>query len=157
MINIKKATTRELVEFYNDNAGKPVVKFRDRATAERRCLELVKLEPQHSKKQDDLEIIVQPSNLIKPASEGTKISRVIDALWEGTTESEVLAILGVTKKTKANTAKFNHWLRWNVGKEKGYGIVKKVENSVDRYYIVLENGVSRIPHKVKPNKGLENV
>lgn len=40
-MNIQTATTRELVEYYNANSGRPAVrKFADRATAERRCAEL---------------------------------------------------------------------------------------------------------------------
>lgn len=43
MIDVKTATTKELVEFYNANTtGSPVKKFQDRATAERRVAELLK-------------------------------------------------------------------------------------------------------------------
>lgn len=42
-INISSSTTAELVKFYNDNSGsKAIVKFSDRATAERRVAELIK-------------------------------------------------------------------------------------------------------------------
>ncbi len=41
MINVKTATTAELVAFYNANAFQPVKKFTDRATAERRVTALL--------------------------------------------------------------------------------------------------------------------
>lgn len=41
MINVKEAATKELVEFYNEHADKPVKKFSDRKTAERRVSELL--------------------------------------------------------------------------------------------------------------------
>lgn len=41
MINVKTATTAELVAFYNANAFQPVKKFTDRATAERRVQALL--------------------------------------------------------------------------------------------------------------------
>ena len=36
-MNVKTATTAQLVAFYNEHADKPITKFRDRATAEARC------------------------------------------------------------------------------------------------------------------------
>jgi hypothetical protein len=40
-IDIKKAPTGDLVKWYNENSGvKPIAKFKDRATAEKRCAEL---------------------------------------------------------------------------------------------------------------------
>ena len=42
-MNVKTATTAQLVAFYNEHADKPVTKFRDRATAEKRCQELLDL------------------------------------------------------------------------------------------------------------------
>lgn len=147
MINIKGVTTKELVNFYNKHTDKPVVKFRDRATAEKRCLELATEEGVVVvTKSEAAEIIAKPKDIIKAAKEGTKIAKVIDALWEGATEIQILSILGVTRTTKANTAKFNHWLRWNVNKDKGYGIARKTENSVDIYYIIAKNDGKRIPH-----------
>lgn len=41
MINVQTATTAELVAFYNAHANKPVNKFADRKTAERRVNELM--------------------------------------------------------------------------------------------------------------------
>lgn len=41
MINVSTATTAQLVAFYNEHANKPVNKFSDRKTAERRVLELL--------------------------------------------------------------------------------------------------------------------
>jgi hypothetical protein len=41
MINVKTATTAELVAFYNANAFQPVKKFADRKTAERRVQALL--------------------------------------------------------------------------------------------------------------------
>ena len=41
MINVQEATTKELVEFYNDNADKPVKKFTNRAKAEARVEALI--------------------------------------------------------------------------------------------------------------------
>ena len=43
-MNVKTATTAQLVAFYNEHADKPVTKFRDRATAEKRCQELLDLD-----------------------------------------------------------------------------------------------------------------
>lgn len=41
MMNLKTATARELVAYYNAHSGRPPVKkFQDRATAERRCIEV---------------------------------------------------------------------------------------------------------------------
>jgi hypothetical protein len=40
-INVQKATMAELVKFYNAHAAKPVKKFADRKTAERRVAALV--------------------------------------------------------------------------------------------------------------------
>lgn len=45
MIDIKTATTAELVAFYNDHAEKPVKKFADRKTAERRVAALIETLP----------------------------------------------------------------------------------------------------------------
>jgi hypothetical protein len=45
MIDIKTATTAELVAFYNDHAEKPVAKFADRKTAERRVAALIETLP----------------------------------------------------------------------------------------------------------------
>lgn len=42
-MNVKTATTAQLVAFYNEHADKAVTKFRDRATAEKRCQELLDL------------------------------------------------------------------------------------------------------------------
>ena len=42
-MNVKTATTAQLVAFYNEHADKPVTTFRDRATAEKRCQELLDL------------------------------------------------------------------------------------------------------------------
>jgi len=40
--NVRLATNKQLLEFYNANTrGNPIAKFRDRATAERRCQALV--------------------------------------------------------------------------------------------------------------------
>lgn len=41
IINVAEATTKDLVEFYNAHAEKPVKKFADRKTAERRVNELL--------------------------------------------------------------------------------------------------------------------
>lgn len=41
MLNIKTAKTAELVAFYNEHADKPVKKFVDRATAEKRVAALI--------------------------------------------------------------------------------------------------------------------
>jgi hypothetical protein len=41
MLNISTATTAELVAFYNQRADKPVKKFADRKTAERRVAALI--------------------------------------------------------------------------------------------------------------------
>jgi len=41
MINFKTATTTELVTFYNQHATKPITKFADRKTAERRVAALL--------------------------------------------------------------------------------------------------------------------
>ena len=41
MINFKTATTTELVTFYNQHATKPITKFADRKTAERRVADLL--------------------------------------------------------------------------------------------------------------------
>lgn len=41
MINVKTATTAELVAFYNQHADKQVKKFQDRATAEARVTQLI--------------------------------------------------------------------------------------------------------------------
>lgn len=41
MIDVKTATTAELVAFYNKHAEKPVTKFADRKTAERRVATLI--------------------------------------------------------------------------------------------------------------------
>jgi len=51
MINIKGAQTKELVQFYNDKVpdDKQIKKFKDRKTAEERCLRLVKLIKQKKK------------------------------------------------------------------------------------------------------------
>lgn len=40
-VNFTSMTLSQLVKFYNDHVDKPVKKFRDRATAERRCVELM--------------------------------------------------------------------------------------------------------------------
>ena len=42
-MNVKTATTAQLVAFYNEHADTPIKKFRDRATAEKRCQELLDL------------------------------------------------------------------------------------------------------------------
>lgn len=43
MIDVTKATTKELVAFYNaENPDAPIKKFADRKTAERRCAALIK-------------------------------------------------------------------------------------------------------------------
>lgn len=55
MINVAAATTAELVEFYNKYSGKkPIKKFQDRATAERRVAEL-----RDAKKAEDEPLIEQ--------------------------------------------------------------------------------------------------
>ncbi len=41
MINVQAATTAQLVAFYNEHANKPVTKFADRKTAERRVEALI--------------------------------------------------------------------------------------------------------------------
>jgi len=41
MLNVENATTKELVAYYNEHAEKPVKKFADRKTAERRVNELI--------------------------------------------------------------------------------------------------------------------
>jgi len=41
MINVTTATTRELVDFYNEHAERPVKKFANRATAERRVQAMI--------------------------------------------------------------------------------------------------------------------
>ena len=149
MLNVKTSTAKELVEFYNYNAEKPVVKFRDRATAEKRCLQLAEDIGEETKRKFkfDLEIIIEPSKFTKAVREGSKVSQVIDALWKGASESQILLILGVTRKTKANTAKFNHWLRWNVSKDKGYGIARKLEDGIEVYYVIRKDDASKVPHK----------
>lgn len=48
MINVTAATTAELVAFYNANSEKPVKKFQDRATAERRVAALIESAPKKS-------------------------------------------------------------------------------------------------------------
>lgn len=44
-INVQKATMAELVKFYNAHAAKPVKKFADRKTAERRVSALLAAKP----------------------------------------------------------------------------------------------------------------
>jgi transcription elongation factor Elf1 len=44
-MNVQTATTAELVQFYNTHAAKPVKKFADRKTAERRVADLMKSVP----------------------------------------------------------------------------------------------------------------
>lgn len=49
MINVKTATTAELISFFNEYSATPVKKFQDRATAERRVsaiIALLEAEPQ---------------------------------------------------------------------------------------------------------------
>lgn len=43
-LDVKKASPADLVKFYNENSGssKPITKFKDRATAEKRVNELIK-------------------------------------------------------------------------------------------------------------------
>ena len=45
MINVNTAKTAELVAFYNKHASKPVTKFADRKTAERRVAALLATQP----------------------------------------------------------------------------------------------------------------
>lgn len=45
MIDVKTATTKQLVEFYNQNATQPVKKFSDRKTAERRVKQMLDAQP----------------------------------------------------------------------------------------------------------------
>lgn len=40
-VNFASMTLSQLVTFHNEHADKPVKKFRDRATAEKRCVELM--------------------------------------------------------------------------------------------------------------------
>ena len=40
-VNFTSMTLSQLVGFYNEHADRPVKKFRDRATAEKRCVELM--------------------------------------------------------------------------------------------------------------------
>ena len=68
MINFKTATTTELVTFYNQHATKPITKFADRKTAERRVAAL----------------LIPPDNTRQPLRAGKKTNRgaAITASWQ---------------------------------------------------------------------------
>jgi len=68
MINFKTATTTELVTFYNQTAAKPITKFADRKTAERRVAAL----------------LISPDNTRQPLHVNKKTNRgaAITASWQ---------------------------------------------------------------------------
>lgn len=73
MIDITKATTAELVAFYNERTGKSIKKFQDRATAEKRCRNLLEVNP-IAKSWQDSEVAAkrkQRTNVIVIAEDGT--------------------------------------------------------------------------------------
>ena len=99
-IDVKTASTKELVEFYNANAVSPVKKFRDRATAEARVTALLEtLKParpqvkvtKNKNKVSTLELVrnfiehrktftiedIADKFHLKPNSAGVYVSRVI--------------------------------------------------------------------------------
>lgn len=79
MINVQTATTAELVAFYNAHANKPVNKFADRKTAERRVNELmagIKFSKPSPKKAAAL--APAPAPKVAPAPRGERIA----ASWQ---------------------------------------------------------------------------
>ena len=58
MINVKAATTAQLIAYYNANSGKdPVKKFRDRATAEARVTAILPPAPKGKRVEEVLELL----------------------------------------------------------------------------------------------------
>lgn len=123
-------TLKELADIYNQKSLKKIAKFPDKKTAIRRVKEVM---------NTTHEILIHPKDYRKPVRKDTKVALVIEALYVGATEADVLAILGETKKTKATRAKFNHWMRWNINFDKGYGIAVKNVDGQETYFLVTDN------------------
>lgn len=66
-VNFANMTLSQLVTFYNEHTDKPVKKFRDRATAEKRCVELMYNTLKESQVYDEaVEITDAPTGKERP-------------------------------------------------------------------------------------------
>lgn len=106
-IDIQSATTADLVKFYNEHSGsKPIVKFSDRTTAERRVAELIKAH----------------NELSGPTSKETKTKKMTEAPIAPTTEKSTrgrtssLAGKSIIKLSVENPRRegTNGWKSWNL-------------------------------------------
>lgn len=174
MKKLDDMTISELTELYNEQPGvSKISKFRDKATGIERLRKIMPTETktinkpisQHTsvsttvevKVAKDTKLILNPFKDLFPCRIGTKVANAIDMLYRGATESEILLLLGETKKTKATRAKFNHWIRWNINNDKGYGVALKEE----KYFLVMPKEgqlpLAHLPKKIqKPKKVKEN-
>ena len=123
--NVRLATNKQLVEFYNATAkGNPIVKFRDRATAERRCQVLVMemLAEQNSaiqevcKTTDDFDKVTEKQHAEHRCEGARKMrpwqlaKRIIgDAVSDGITDRKELIKLCLDAGIKYNTADGAHY------------------------------------------------
>lgn len=86
-VNFTSMTLSQLVTFYNEHADKPVKKFRDRATAEKRCVELMyeKLkEPTVEVYDEAAEITGAPTGKERPVMKTSlKLDRTIRCVETG--------------------------------------------------------------------------
>jgi hypothetical protein len=106
-IDTKSASTADLVKFYNEHSGsKPIVKFSDRTTAERRVAELIKAH----------------NELSGPTSKETKTKKMTEAPIAPTTEKSTrgrtssLAGKTIVKLSAENPRRegTNGWKSWNL-------------------------------------------
>lgn len=107
---IRAAKTGELVAWYNTKAEKPVKKFTDRETAERRCISLLvalnALEEQHKDNAaaawEDLNVrpvVHAPRQVAEPV-----IEESLDELTDEEFEAKVKEELNATPERKSNAA-----------------------------------------------------
>ena len=94
-INVKTASTKELVEFYNLYVESSIKKFRDRATAERKCQEIL----DEIAKQDAEEADKHVTETMNPVSVEPKVEEVVPEKTAKTSDREVSATQAETMKT----------------------------------------------------------
>jgi len=100
-----------------------------------------KVKPAPKARVTEDRVIVAPATdlkMVRPTGEGSKRHLLAQALLQGATVEELMAVTGWNKSTATSA------LRWDVP-QMGLG----VERKADKYFLILPAGVKAIPVKAK--------
>lgn len=93
-----------------------------------------------------------PAKKAWPARAGTKQAKVIDALWQGCSLSQLKKICTTDEGKQWSDGSIRSMLYWDTAR-KGYGIRTDLSGAEPVYHLILPEGlVSPLPHQPKKKK-----